>query len=185
MTSRLSERMRDLGIRQEDDPILRRAASPFVLPAEADEATALLDELVDYVDRLSLIYPFTKGMGLAAPQIGVSRTLAVVRPPDSDAVVALLNPVVTWQSPEEDEQYEGCLSFFDVRGKTRRPLAIRVRVEDPDGSSRIVAFDHGLARLVLHEIDHLAGQLYTDRLVEGSALVPLEEYQGTHTAWQY
>jgi peptide deformylase len=177
--------MRDLGIRQEGDPILRRVASSFVLPAEADEATALHDELVDYVQRLSRIYPFTKGMGLAAPQIGVSRTLAVVRPPDSDAVVALLNPVVTWQSPEEDEQYEGCLSFFDVRGKTRRPLAIRVRVEDPDGSSRIVTFDHGLARLVLHEIDHLAGRLYADRLVEGSALVPLEEYQGTHTAWQY
>ena len=92
------------------------------------------------MQRLSRIYPFTKGMGLAAPQIGVSRTLAVVRPPDSDAVVALLNPVVTWQSPEEDEQYEGCLSLFDVRGKTRRPLAVRVRVEEPDGLAVLSAW---------------------------------------------
>jgi len=185
MTKRPSDRVRDLGIRQKGDPILRQVALPFVLPAEAGEAAALFEELADYVARLALIYPFTKGMGLAAPQIGVSRTLAVVRPPDSDATVALLNPVVTWQSSESDEQYEGCLSFFDVRGKTRRPLAIEVQVDEPDGSSRVVAFDHGLARLVLHEIDHLAGRLYSDRLVDGTTLVPLEEYQGTHTAWQY
>jgi len=181
----LSAQLRDLGIRQEGDPVLRQVASPFVLPAEADEAAALHDQLLHYVRRVSRIYPFTKGMGLAAPQIGVSRALAVVRPPDGGPVVALLNPVITWQSSEEDEQYEGCLSFFDVRGKTRRPLAIKVQVNELDGSSRIISFDHGLARLVLHEIDHLAGRLYTDRLVEGSALVPLEEYQGTHTAWQY
>ncbi len=185
VTTDVGDRIRDLGIRQEDDPVLRRVASPFVLPAEADEAAALHDELLDYVRRLSLIYPFTKGMGLAAPQIGVSRALAVVRPPGGKPAVALLNPVVTSQSSEEDEQYEGCLSLFDVRGRTRRPLAINVQVDEFDGSSRIISFDHGLARLVLHEIDHLAGTLYTDRLVEGSALVPLEEYQGTYRAWQY
>jgi peptide deformylase len=181
----LSAQLRDLGIRQEGDPVLRQVAAPFLLPAEQHEAAALHEELLGYVRRVGRIYPFTKGMGLAAPQIGVSRALAVVRPPEGGPIVVLLNPVVTWQSSDEDEQYEGCLSFFDVRGKTRRPLVIKVQVDEPDGSSRIISFDHGLARLVLHEIDHLGGRLYTDCLVEGSGLVPLEEYQGTHTAWQY
>ena len=100
-----------LCIGQDDDRVLHKVALPFV---SVGEAAAFYEDLADYVARLALIYPFTKGMGLAAPQTGVARTLALVRPPDTDTIVALLNPVVTWQSSESDEQYEGCLSFLEV-----------------------------------------------------------------------
>jgi peptide deformylase len=173
-----------MGIRQEGDPVLRQVAAPFTLPDEAEEAAALHEQLLDYLRRLALLHPFAKGMGLAAPQIGAPRALAVVRPAQHEPVVTLLNPVVTWQSPDEDEQYEGCLSLFDVRGRTRRPLAISVQVADFGGSTKTLSFEQGVARLVLHEIDHLAGRLYTDRLMEGS-LIPIEEYEGTQKAWQY
>jgi peptide deformylase len=173
-----------MGIRQEGDPVLRQVAAPFTLPEDAEEAATLHQHLLDYLRRLAMLHPFTKGMGLAAPQIGVPRALAVVRPADREPIVTLLNPVVTWQSPGEDEQYEGCLSLFDVRGRTRRPLAVSVQVADLDGSTKTLSFEQGVARLVLHEIDHLAGRLYTDRLAEGS-LIPIEQYEGTHTTWQY
>ncbi|MGH2708225.1 MAG: peptide deformylase, partial [Actinomycetota bacterium] len=134
--------------------------------------------------------PFRKGVGLAAPQIGVSRAVTLVQPAanadtDDAPIITLLNPVVLSRSHDEDDQYEGCLSFFEVRGLTRRPLAISVQVTNLDGSIHVLDFEQGIARLVLHEIDHLAGKLYIDELVPGSSLVSVEDYQGSDSAWQY
>lgn len=182
---KLSEQLRDLGIRQEGDPVLRAVAVPFDLPAEAELVESLKGVLLDYVARVAELYPFRKGMGLAAPQVGVSRALAIVKPPDGEEVITIVNPVVLSRSSEEDDRYEGCLSFFDVRGMTRRPLHIDVQVQELDGSHRVIAFERGIARLVLHEIDHLAGRLYTDNLLAGSTLVPLDEYLDTRTGWEY
>ncbi|MDQ4145388.1 MAG: peptide deformylase [Actinomycetota bacterium] len=173
-----------MGIRQKGDPILTQPTLPFDLPGEANEAARLQDELMVYVDRLKQIYPFTKGIGLAAPQIGVPRSMAVVVPSDPPAIV-LTNPRVTWASKETDEQFEGCLSFFDVRGQVRRPLSIDVEVADFDGSIALRRFERGIARLVLHEIDHLRGRLYVERLTPGANLISMEDYRGTSAAWQY
>jgi peptide deformylase len=119
--SELTARLRDLGIRQEGDPVLRQECAPFDLPAERTEALALWEELRGYVDRLQEIYPFTKGVGLAAPQIGVSRAMSIARPPNGADDLALINPMVVWESEEQDEKYEGCLSFFDVRTLSPAP----------------------------------------------------------------
>ena len=68
-------------------------------------------------------------MGVAAPQLGIRRAAAVVRTPD-DEYMTLLNPQIIGESAETDEQYEGCWSFFYVRGKVRRPLSIEVEHQD-------------------------------------------------------
>jgi peptide deformylase len=181
----LIAKLRELGIRQEGDPVLRQECQPFDLPAERAQACALWDQLRGYVDRLQEIYPFTKGVGLAAPQIGVSHAMSIVRPSDGADDIALINPAVVWQSEDQDEKYEGCLSFFDVRAPVPRPLGIRVQLTTLDGEATEYAYDRGLARLVLHEIDHLHGILTRDLVRAGARLVPLAEYQEGRREWQY
>ena len=181
----LVAKLRDLGIHQEGDPILRQECLPFDLPAERSEALALWDQLRGYVDRLHEIYPFRKGVGLAAPQIGVSRAMSIVCPPNGADEIALINPVVVWQSADHDEKYEGCLSFFDVRVPVPRPLAVRIQLSTFDGRQSEHAYDRGLARLVLHEVDHLQGKLARDILRPDARLVPLAEYRDASHEWQY
>jgi peptide deformylase len=181
---RLSDRLRSIGIRQEGDPILREPCARFDLPREAERARQLRAELLDYIELIHSIYPFVKGVGLAAPQIGVARALAVVHPPDEEPIT-LLNPRVTAQSAERDQKFEGCLSFFDVRGLVSRPLSLQVSCATWDGRRRQMTLDLGLARLAAHEIDHLEGTLYLDRLPASRPPVPLTDYDGTGASWEY
>jgi peptide deformylase len=184
MAMPLIDQLRAIGIRQANDPILRQVTVPFDLPEEAAEATEVRARLLDYVDELRGIYPFTKGVGIAAPQIGISRAMAVISPPGSPTTT-LINPMVVWSSDVTDEQFEGCLSMFDVRGRVVRTLAIEVRTTEPDGATRLLRLDRAAARLALHEIDHLAGRLYVDRVTGDMAMVSLDEYGGAEAAWEY
>ncbi|MGW7598146.1 peptide deformylase [Streptomyces antimycoticus] len=179
-----SERMRDIGMVQEGDPILTKTARPFTLPDEAEDARRVVAELVSAAERAATVHVFGKGMGVAAPQIGIDRAAAIVRTPEGETLT-LLNPRIVEESPEVDEQYEGCLSFFDVRGKVPRPLAISVEHQDIDGQQRITIFEQGMARLVAHEVDHLHGVLYRSRMREGIDPIPVSEYRGTGSSWQY
>ncbi|MGH3846128.1 MAG: peptide deformylase [Pseudonocardiaceae bacterium] len=183
---RPSQRMQALGIAQQGTDILSRPAAPFALPTERDAAQAVIDQLLATVEQVGRVHSFAKGMGLAAPQIGIQRAAALVLPPDPAAApIGLLNPVVTAASEQADEQYEGCLSFFDVRGMVPRPLWIEVTTTDLGGAVVTTTFESGLARLVAHEIDHLDGLLYTDRMRPGVNLIPVEEYRGTGSTWSY
>lgn len=181
---RASDRMRELGIVQEGDPILRQPTTPFDLPAEAENARRLVAQIHAAIKRVKEVHTFTKGVGMAAPQIGASRAAALVLPTDAPPIV-LLNPAVVEESADTDEQYEGCLSFFDVRGMVRRPLALHIEHQDVTGQRRITIFDHGVARLVAHEIDHLNGLLYLGRLSAGNQVIPVERYRGSDSAWSY
>jgi peptide deformylase len=110
----------------------------------------------------------------------------VVRPSEPDAqAIVLLNPRVVDAAADVDEQYEGCLSFFDVRGMVARPLWIEVESALPNGTHLSRRYERGLARLVAHEIDHLDGRLYVDRMRAGAPLLPVEEYQETGRPWRY
>jgi peptide deformylase len=182
----VSDRMRAAGIVQEGDPVLLATARPLDLPAEAEEACEVIDRLFAAMQRVREHHVFGKGMGLAAPQIGIDRAAAVVAPPDPDAEpVVLLNPRVVTESADTDEQYEGCLSFFDVRGLVPRPLRLEIEHTRLEGRQVIAVLEAGLARLAGHEIDHLYGRLYTDRMREGVRPIPVEEYRGTGQAWTY
>ncbi|BCL17720.1 hypothetical protein GCM10017556_54590 [Micromonospora sagamiensis] len=176
--------MIELGIAQEGAAVLARPATTFTLPAETPEARQVVARLRATMSRVASVHPFAKGMGLAAPQIGVGRAVAVVRTPDGTELV-LVNPRVVGQSPESDEQFEGCLSFFDVRGLVRRPTRIEVAHQDVDGRSVVAAFRDGLARLVAHEIDHLEGRLYRERMPPGVEVIPVSVYRGTGSDWSY
>src|SRR5262249_13893573 len=105
------EIMQSNGIIQRGDPVLDRVCRAVTLPDEAEDARRVIAELNSTASRVAQVHVFGKGMGIAAPQIGVSRAAAIVRGPDGEAVT-LLNPRVIEESPQTDEQYEGCLSFF-------------------------------------------------------------------------
>ncbi|MEH1101868.1 peptide deformylase [Micromonospora sp. CPCC 205561] len=183
---RPSDRMRGLGIVQRGADLLRQPARPFDLPREEQAAREVADRLAAALARLDELHPFSKGVGIAAPQLGLDRAAAVVRPPDRSAEpVVLLNPRVVDASPDSDEQYEGCLSFFDHRGLVPRPLRLDVEHAQYDGSRIITSFEFGMARLAAHEIDHLEGRLYVDRMAPGVPLVPVEEYRETGRPWRY
>ena len=124
-------------------------------------------------------------MGLAAPQLGAGLAAAVVRPPDRGAAVVLLNPRVVDASAETDEQYEGCLSFFDYRGLVPRPLRIDVEHARWDGTP-----DDHLVRAAWPGWSRTRsttsrGRLYVDRMAPGVPLVPVEEYRETGRPWRY
>ena len=176
--------MRSLGVVQAGDPLLARAARPFALPEEAPDARRVLAELRSVMERAARVHVFSKGIGIAAPQIGIDRAAALVRAPVGQPV-SLLNPRAVEASGEADEQYEGCLSCFDVRGLVPRPLALHAEHEDLGGQRRITVFHRGMARLAAHEADHLHGVLYTARMRPGVAPIPIAEYQGTGQDWRH
>lgn len=179
-----SEAMASLGIIQEGDPILTQVARPFVLPDEAEDARRVVAELHSAGERVAAVHTFGKGMGIAAPQIGIDRAAAIVRRPSGETIT-LLNPRIIEESERQDEQYEGCLSFFDVRGMVPRSLAIHVEHQDIDGQRRITIFERGIARLVAHEVDHLHGMLYKDRMRQEIQLIPVTEYREIGQDWRY
>jgi peptide deformylase len=179
-----SERMRRLGVVQADDPALRQPCEPFDLSNDRDLARSVGELLIAFLHPLRAAHSFGKGIGLAAPQMGVNRRAAVVQAPDQQPLV-LFNPRIVDTSEEADEQYEGCLSFFDVRGTVQRPLRIDVEHTDLDGNTHITSLEHAAARLWAHEIDHLQGTLYSDRMPPGVNPVPVERYHGTGTSWSY
>ncbi|WP_341718134.1 peptide deformylase [Micromonospora sp. FIMYZ51] len=181
-----SERMRAFGIVQRGADLLRQPARPFDLPAEEAVARETVERLFTALARLDELHPFAKGVGIAAPQLGIDRAAAVIRPADRTAEpVVLLNPRMVDASMDTDEQYEGCLSFFDHRGLVPRPLRLDVEHAQLDGSRVITSFEFGMARLVGHEVDHLDGRLYVDRMAPGVPLVPIEEYRESGHPWRY
>ncbi|HEV7898633.1 MAG TPA: peptide deformylase [Planosporangium sp.] len=183
---RASDRMRAAGIVQRGAEMLRIPARELDLPRQELVARGVVSRLFAVLDRVGALHPFSKGMGLAAPQLNLGWAAAVVRPSDPDRQpIILLNPRVLETSSELDEQYEGCLSFFDVRGMVNRPLWVRVEATLPNGDQVVSRYERDLARLVLHEIDHVDGRLYVDRMPPGSPLVPVEEYQETGRPWRY
>nr|WP_308288078.1 peptide deformylase [Streptomyces corallincola] len=171
---------------QRGAPVLAEPARAFDLSTERAAAEQTVERLFSSMERIGQVHPFAKGMGIAAPQIGIGRAAAVVQPPGPGAAtIVLLNPRITDRSGDEDEQYEGCLSFFDVRGMVPRPLRITVETTTLEGQLVTTTYERGLARLVHHEIDHLDGLLYTTRMRTGVAPIHVEGYRQTGRAWDY
>lgn len=106
------------------------------------------------------------GVGLAAPQIGINKRVAIIDlsvGADPGAVIVLVNPVVLEESGEQKED-EGCLSVPDLSEKVVRPARVRILAMDANGLAREIEGTGLLARALCHETDHLDGRLYVDRL---------------------
>jgi peptide deformylase len=107
-----------------------------------------------------------KGVGLAAPQIGVSKQIAIMNPePEDDTrLLKMVNPRIVSSSNETENLEEGCLSVPGVRGEVARASEITVVYQDEDGKEHTLRAEGMLARIIQHELDHLNGVLFVDRL---------------------
>jgi peptide deformylase len=108
------------------------------------------------------------GVGLAAPQVGVSLRVVVIQMPQSEPLV-LVNPEIVKRSGEREIE-EGCLSIPGYRGMVRRSQVVTVKAHDRQGKEFRIKGDELLGQCLEHEIDHLNGILYTDNLVEHTRL---------------
>ena len=142
-------------IRTVPDPVLREPAKK--VPLIDSSVLKLIDDMIDTLRAAS-------GIGLAAPQVGVSLRVAVIEVPGED-VITLINPEIVKKKGER-VIVEGCLSVPGYQGDVKRAVTVKVKARNRDGREvRITATDDILAQALEHEIDHLDGRLYTD-LVE-------------------
>lgn len=140
-------------IRQFGDPVLRSEARSIEnfddsIEAQAERMIALMDEAF--------------GVGLAAPQIGVSNRLLVYRVGDA-APIVLANPEIEWSSDDEETFQEGCLSLANVHVDVDRAIHVRVNGQDARGDQIRIEASGLSARVIQHEMDHLDGVLILDR----------------------
>jgi peptide deformylase len=140
------------------DPVLREKADDVV--AYGDDLRALVRDMFETMYH-------EEGIGLAAPQIGVGQRVIVIdlrREDHDDEPMALVNPRLTWTSSETVKQAEGCLSIPTLEEIVQRPAKVRVEAHDPDGQRVELLAESLLARALQHEIDHLDGVLFLDRV---------------------
>lgn len=152
-----------------NSPVVHRRAAE--IPAVTSEITALAEEMFK-------IMKANKGIGLAAPQVGVSLQLAVIaHEPDKDEPkeeripkTVLINPKIISASKEQVEEEEGCLSVPSIYGPVKRSAEIVVETLNPQGKKIIIKAKGLMARVLQHEIDHLSGMLFIDRVGDPSRL---------------
>jgi len=138
------------------DPVLKLTCDP-VETVDAD-----LGRLLD--DMLDTMYE-APGIGLAAPQVGVTKRLLVADVSREERnPICLINPELVWSSDESSLYDEGCLSFPDHYAQVERPAKIKVRFVDREGKQNEIDADGLLATCIQHEMDHLDGVLFVDYL---------------------
>jgi len=145
-------------------PILRYGEP--VLHRRADDVPALDDQVAGLIDDLIATMRSAMGVGLAAPQVGVSQRVFVVDPSFGKRpaeLVILVNPAFERREGMQLEE-EGCLSVPGFHATVARPLSVRVRGLDRFGQPSTIEADGLLARALQHEMDHLDGILFVDRL---------------------
>jgi peptide deformylase len=164
-----------LKIRSVGEPVLRsraRALRPeeILLPSTRDLIAAMRETMND-----------APGVGLAAPQVGIPLQLAVIEDREenmkdlSREVLAererkvvpfhvIINPVLTLESPAEVEFFEGCLSLPGLVALVPRARKVKVECLDEHGQAKLIRASGWYARILQHEIDHLSGALYVDRM---------------------
>jgi peptide deformylase len=103
------------------------------------------------------------GVGLAAPQIGIMKQIAVVDIDDESGTIEMINPKIL-ETDGEQTGVEGCLSFPGIFGEVTRPFYVKVKAKNRKGKTIIVEAEDYLARAIQHEIDHLHGVLFTAKV---------------------
>jgi peptide deformylase len=141
---------------------IRRYGDP-VLKSRATAVDRFDDSLRTQVSRMGAIMNDALGVGLAAPQVGVSQRLLVYRVGHEAPLVALVNPEIEWSSDDAEEAEEGCLSIPGVGVDVERSVYVRVQALDEFGDRRTVEASGLEARVIQHEMDHLDGVLILDR----------------------
>jgi peptide deformylase len=140
------------------DPVLKKKAKPV------ERVDSEIRQLMD--DMLETMYA-APGIGLAAPQVGVSRRVIVIdiaRDEEEADPLRMANPELVWVSDDDQSYEEGCLSLPEHYAEVVRPRAIRVRYLDHENEIRELEAEGLLATCIQHEIDHLDGILFVDHI---------------------
>ncbi len=167
-----------LEIRLYPDPVLREECRPV----------AVIDDQIKQLaaDMIAAMYA-ARGVGLAAPQVGETIRLMIV---DIDVEKqeprVFINPVLVKRSKEKATDEEGCLSFPGIMAKVTRPAEVTVEAQDLSGEMQTYACGGLLARALQHEMDHLDGVLFPDKVspaVKLSLREELRQMEETHARW--
>ena len=144
------------------------------LKATSEPVDAVDGEIRRLMDDLLETMKSTDGIGLAAPQVGVTKRVIVVAAPrgeeDNDGEgrskdpLCMANPEIVWASDDIEPHEEGCLSLPEHFAEVRRPVSVRVRYLDRDNETREIEADGLLGTCIQHEMDHLEGVLFVDHI---------------------
>ena len=148
-------------IRVDDDPILRK---------KSREVTEFNDRLFELLDDMKETMYHSGGVGLAGPQVGVLKRVVVMDvSEDRNEYIELINPEITYEEGAQTGN-EGCLSLPGLFGVVTRPNIVKVKAQNREGKWCLYKGEELKARCFCHEIDHLDGVLYKDKLDEGEQL---------------
>jgi peptide deformylase len=164
--------MATLKIAKLGTPVLRQVAEP--VPPDKIARRAFQQFLDDMLDTMVA----NEGIGLAAPQVFCSEQVAVMACEGEHGFpqTIMINPEIIGYSPATIEGWEGCLSVDGLRGKVQRAAGVRVKFLDRDGKSVELDASGLYAVCIQHELDHLKGKLFLDRMTDFSTLTQLEEF---------
>ena len=154
-------------LRLEEDEILRKKAR------EVEEIDDRILVLVD--DMIETMHKFN-GVGLAAPQVGVLKRVVVIDLYDGNGVIVLINPVIT-KTKGMQEVEEGCLSFPYKFAKVQRPEQLTVEALNINGEKIKIIGKGLLAQAIAHEVDHLNGEVFMDKIIPGTLEIVKPEDQ--------
>lgn len=139
------------------DESLHKVCKPVV--SFGPKLWQLLDDMAETLEK-------AEGVGLAAPQVGVIRRLVIINVYDDTGVHELINPEILWQSEETQRVQEGCLSCPGEWGYTIRPKSVKFKAQDRLGNWYEMTVHDLFAQAVCHELDHLDGHLFLEKVVE-------------------
>ena len=155
-------------IRQEEDEILRKKARE--VDCIDEKIKTLIDDMVETMHKYD-------GLGLAAPQVGVLKRIVVIDLYDDKGVIVLINPVIKKEKGVQVVE-EGCLSFPNKFAKVERPEQITIEALNINGEKIKLTGKGLLAQAIAHEIDHLNGEVFIDKILPGTLEIAKQEEQG-------
>lgn len=143
-------------IRFKDDELLRKKAR------QVEKISPMIKILLD--DMAETMYE-SEGVGLAAPQVGILRRVITIDVGDENGLIELINPIIV-EAVGEQIKSEACLSIPGISGLVKRPEKVRVKALNRKGEEFEIEGKELLAIALCHEIDHLDGTLYIDKVIE-------------------
>lgn len=147
-----------------------------ILEQECEPVTVFDKKLVKLLNDMYDTMIEFDGVGLAAPQIGLNKRIAIVDVDDDSGTIELINPEIV-ETDGEQNGVEGCLSFPGLYGEVSRPFYVKVKAQDRKGRSFTIEAKDYLARAIQHEIDHLDGILFTSKVTRYLEEDELEEVE--------
>lgn len=145
-------------VREDGDEILRKKSR------EVEEVNDKIREILE--DMVETLHHYN-GVGLAGPQIGILKRLVVIDLYDDKGPIKLVNPKIIKQDGEQEVE-EGCLSFPNEFAKIVRPAKVTIEALDENGKKIKLKGDGLLAQAIAHELDHLDGILFVDKIIPGT-----------------